>query len=276
MAISGESIRLAIQVFMDSLVTESLRYAFFGILLWGMIHCLLKTRLQNRIIAGWPNESDFKREIIYSISTLFIFSGIGILIVAMLFSGQAVIYHKIERYSIAWFLLSLPFLIILHDAYFYWTHRLLHLPGIYSRFHHTHHRSRQPSPWTAYSFHPVEALVHAGFVPLMLFFIPIHVAILAIFSLHQVIRNLHFHLSIETMPCGFAKHWFWGRFTTSTHHHIHHEYSRDNYGLWFTWWDRICKTEHPEYLARFEKVTVNSTKNSKSDQSRVDPSQAKY
>ena len=67
-------------------------------------------------------------------------------------------------------------------------------------------------------------------------------------------RNAHGHLSIETMPSGFARHWLGGRFTT-THHHLHHETAQGNYELWFTWWDRWMGTERGDYHARFEKVT---------------------
>ncbi|MFM2120982.1 MAG: hypothetical protein RL722_2450, partial [Pseudomonadota bacterium] len=59
----------------------------------------------------------------------------------------------------------------------------------------------------------------------------------------------------EIMPAGFVSHWFWGRFTTTTHHHLHHETARGNYGLWFTWWDRLCGTERADYRARFARVT---------------------
>jgi sterol desaturase/sphingolipid hydroxylase (fatty acid hydroxylase superfamily) len=39
--------------------------------------------------------------------------------------------------------------------------------------------------------------------------------------------------------------------TTTTHHDLHHAQAGWNYGLYFTWWDRLMGTEHPEYHARF-------------------------
>ena len=221
---------------------------------------LLRRRLAHRVISEWPKPADLRREIIYSLSTLAIFSAVGVLIVGMLFCGTAVVYGDPAQYGWAWMVLSLPLIIFMHDSYFYWTHRLLHMKWAYKRFHLLHHRSSQPSPWTAYSFHPVEAIIHAIYVPLILCLFPVNVGVLMIFSLHQVFRNMHFHLSIETMPKGFARHWLWGRFTTSTHHHLHHESpATGNYGLWFTWWDRFCSTEQTNYLQRFDSVT--QTKN---------------
>jgi sterol desaturase/sphingolipid hydroxylase (fatty acid hydroxylase superfamily) len=38
------------------------------------------------------------------------------------------------------------------------------------------------------------------------------------------------------------------------HHDLHHSEGRHNFGLYFTWWDRMMGTEHPDYHARFETV----------------------
>ncbi|MBI5277215.1 MAG: sterol desaturase family protein [Burkholderiales bacterium] len=50
----------------------------------------------------------------------------------------------------------------------------------------------------------------------------------------------------------------WGRWLTTTlHHEMHHAYGRHNFGLYFTWWDRWCGTEHPEYRARLAKLVAD-------------------
>ena len=41
---------------------------------------------------------------------------------------------------------------------------------------------------------------------------------------------------------------------TTTHHDLHHSAGNYNYGLYFTWWDRMMGTEHPEYKERFRAV----------------------
>jgi Delta7-sterol 5-desaturase len=146
-------------------------------------------------------------------------------------------------------------MILWHDFYFYWTHRLLHRPWWLRHVHAVHHRSRNPSPWAAYAFHPLEAVINGLVTPLALCVAPLHGGVVLLFAIHQIVRNAHGHAAIETMPRGFARHWLWGRFTTTTHHHLHHETAQGNYGLWFTWWDRWCGTERPEYLARFDRAT---------------------
>lgn len=35
-----------------------------------------------------------------------------------------------------------------------------------------------------------------------------------------------------------------------THHDMHHASGNSNFGLYFTWWDRMMGTEHPQYLAK--------------------------
>ena len=83
-------------------------------------------------------------------------------------------YWKISDYGRGWFFGSIVCAIFLHGAYFYWAHRLMHHPRIYRHLHLVHHKSVNPSPWAAYAFHPVEAVLEAGIVPLLLLVMPLH------------------------------------------------------------------------------------------------------
>jgi Delta7-sterol 5-desaturase len=241
-----------------SIYAEGARYALGALLVWLLLHVLLRRRLSHRLIAGWPAAHDILRELSYSLSTTLVFASLGMGVFAMLISGHVVIYRDPGRYGWLWLFASLPAMILWHDVYFYWTHRLLHTPWLLRRVHHVHHRSRNPSPWAAYAFHPVEAIINGLVVPLALMIVPLHGGVIFLFGIHQILRNAHGHAAVEIMPRRFARHRLWGRFTTTTHHHLHHETARGNYGLWFTWWDRWCGTELAEYLPRFEKATQQS------------------
>ena len=46
------------------------------------------------------------------------------------------------------------------------------------------------------------------------------------------------------------------RMAHATHHDLHHTEGRYNFGLYFTWWDRMMGTEHPTYHARFEEAVA--------------------
>ena len=54
---------------------------------------------------------------------------------------------------------------LMHRRAFYWMHRFMHLPGIFKAVHKVHHLSHNPSPWAAFSFHPLEAIIEAGILP---------------------------------------------------------------------------------------------------------------
>lgn len=243
-------------VFWVNFYEDGGRYLACVLLVWGLLHVLLRKRLAHRLISEWPSRADLQREITYSASTLLVVSAGSAVLLAMLVSGWVDIYDDPLKYGWAWLLLSLPVAIVLHDFYFYWTHRLLHTRWLFRHVHGVHHRSRNPSPWASLSFHPVEALIQGAPLPLILLLIPLNDYVVVAYLVHQMLRNAHSHGGVEVLPRAFARHWFWGRFSTTTHHHLHHETAQGNYGLWFTWWDRWFGTERADYLARFDAATA--------------------
>ena len=238
------------------LLDEGWRYVVFSLVLWVLLHRLLKKRLAHRLIGSWPSAADLRREITYSLSSVAVFAAIAAIVLALVVSGHAEIYVDPKKHGVAWLVLSLPLMVIWHDTYFYWVHRLLHTRWLFRHIHGIHHRSRNPSPFAAYAFHPLEALLNGLVTLLPLLVVPMNLAVLVVFELHQVIRNTHSHAAVETLPRGFARHWFWGRFSTTTYHHLHHETAQGNYSLWFTWWDRWCGTARRDYLERYESASL--------------------
>jgi hypothetical protein len=80
-------------------------------------------------------------------------------------------------------------MIVAHDTWFYWTHRAMHRPRLFRVFHRTHHLSRTPTPWTAYSFSVPEALVQGAFVPLFLLLVPTHYLGIVLFLGIQIVQR---------------------------------------------------------------------------------------
>ncbi len=71
----------------------------------------------------------------------------------------------------------------------------------------------------------------------------------------QIGFNVFGHCGYEIFPHGFLRTRF-GRFlNTPTHHAMHHENFRANFGLYFNVWDRLMGTNDPDYTRRFEQVT---------------------
>jgi lathosterol oxidase len=145
-------------------------------------------------------------------------------------------------------------MIFVHDTYFYWTHRLLHWKPLFKTVHVVHHFSNNPTPFSAYAFHPVEALIEIGIVPLIVFTIPYHVTALYFFTAYTLLMNVFGHMGYEFFPKGFASHKILKWHNTATNHNMHHRFVKCNYGLYFNIWDRMMKTNHPKYEEIYDEV----------------------
>jgi lathosterol oxidase len=205
---------------------------------------------RRKIRAETPPVRQMWREFGYSMLTVVIFGSVGAGMALGKQYGLLPIYTDVADFGWLYFIVTLILIIVAHDAYFYWVHRLMHRSKWLWRIHVTHHRSHNPTPWTAYSFDPGEALIHAVFLPVFAALIPMHVTALFLFTAHMMLRNALGHCGYEIFPRRWAEHPILGLITTVTHHDLHHEQGPRNFGLYFTWWDRWMGTEHPEYRAR--------------------------
>jgi lathosterol oxidase len=136
----------------------------------------------NTLLAGWlarrkirddrPDWLQMAGEIVASLRTVVIFSLVGLAIALSEQLSWLAIYDDPFERGLPYFLFNLLALIVLHDAWFYWTHKIMHRPGLFRWFHRLHHRSYNPSPWTSYAFDASEALVNAIYLPLALLLMP--------------------------------------------------------------------------------------------------------
>jgi sterol desaturase/sphingolipid hydroxylase (fatty acid hydroxylase superfamily) len=113
------------------------------------------------------------------------------------------------------------------------------------------------SPWTAFSFHPIEGFIQAIFLPLLLLFLPMNIYVLVFMLVIMSFSSVINHLDIEIYPKWFSKFFFTRWIIGATHHSLHHKQFRYNYGLYFTWWDKWLGTESPYYDEIFERKTNN-------------------
>ena len=120
----------------------------------------------------------FNLEIKNNIYSLFIY----IFIIVLLFY----LYEKdYFNFSFEVSLLIIPYsilLIIFHDTYFYFLHRLIHTKVLYKYIHIDHHKSVYPSVFSAYNFHPIEAILYAFvIIPIFLIELNFYAFLFAIF-----------------------------------------------------------------------------------------------
>ena len=143
-----------------------------------------------------------------------------------------------------WYLpLSVLLYLLVHDTWFYWTHRWMHRPREFRLAHAVHHASRPPTAWAAMSFHPLEAITGAVVIPALVFVIPIHVAMLGVVLLVMTVMGVTNHMGWEMFPRWLVHSRVGQWLITASHHQLHHERYSCNYGLYFRFWDRICKTD---------------------------------
>jgi sterol desaturase/sphingolipid hydroxylase (fatty acid hydroxylase superfamily) len=176
------------------------------------------------------------------------------LIAALDKMGYMRLYWDFPEYGMIWGVLQFFFLVFFYDAYFYWTHRLMHHPRVYRRVHKTHHKNTDPSPLTIFAFHPLENLIE--FLPFVLvpMFLPICWPILFLWQTFDLLNNVLAHLGYEVYPKGWFHLPLLKYKTVSTHHNMHHELFHGNYGLYFTFWDKLMGTEFKDYSSKFAEL----------------------
>ncbi|QFT74943.1 Fatty acid hydroxylase superfamily protein (plasmid) [Ruegeria sp. THAF33] len=234
---------------------DLLRYVVGAGGVYVVVNLGLAARLaRQKIRASGPVSGQIFRELMASLRTVAIFAAVGTLIGLGSRAGVIEIYDEIADYGFAYFAASIIVLIVAHDAWFYWSHRLLHHRALFRRLHKLHHRSHNPTPFTSYSFDVGEAVVNAVFLPLALLLLPAHPVALFVFVTHMILRNALGHCGIEVFPVRSNGKPLIGWLTSVTHHDLHHSQGRWNMGLYFTWWDRWMGTEHPDYHERFAAV----------------------
>ena len=242
--------RLAIE-FRSNLVEETSRYLVAAFGMAGFLALFWRYGLSGRKIqVRHATAADRRRELLTSLRTTLVFAVAGMLSYIGVISGVMTIYAPITWSGMPYMLATLVGLILAHDTYFYWTHRMMHHPKLFRWFHRTHHRSITPTPFTAYAFDLPEAIVQSLIVPLWLLVVPMYPLSVFLFMAFQILRNVMGHAGVELMPRRLADSRWFGWINATTHHDLHHSSFRYNYGLYFTWWDRLMSTEHPEYRAR--------------------------
>lgn len=234
------------------------KYFFVAAPVFLIFYVLLKKQISyKKIQLKFPKLSDYGREIFFSTLSVIIFSFPPLFLLYVdTIRPHTTFYTNISDYGWLYFICAFPIMIFLHDAYFYWAHRLMHHPKLFKIFHLVHHKSNNPSPWAAYSFHPLEAVVESLIFAIFLFTIPVHSVHLTLFFIFSLVYNVYGHLGFELYPRGFNKHWLGKWLNTSVAHNMHHKYFNANYGLYFTIWDRLMGTLNENYDETFEEVTA--------------------
>ena len=245
--------------FLQDLVPETIRYFLFAGVTFLVFYVIgRKFFFRVKIQQKFPASKHMWRELRYSLLSLVIFALNGLFVMTCYHNGMTRIYSDIHAHSWGYFVFSILIFIIAHDFYFYWTHRFMHWKKIYPHVHKVHHLSHDPTPWAAYAFHPLEAVIQAAIFPILVFIVPVHLLAVLAWGLYQAGLNVMGHSGFELFPSGFTSGAITKWHNTSTHHNMHHKYATSNFGLYFNFWDRIMGTNHAKYTETFEQVKTQA------------------
>jgi len=194
------------------------------------------------------------REIFNTVLNLLIFGGMGFLVGMLMDHNILQVQSTMPQTSVEYVILFVTFIgaLAVHDFYFYWTHRFLHVPFVFKHVHRWHHQSHAVNAWSAFSFHPLEGLIQIGVVPLVALIFSPHLGVLILFTFFLLFISVYGHCGYELRP---NKAPAFRMFNTSLHHYQHHKFVRYNFGIYLNWWDKWFKTENPSYEQDFEKLS---------------------
>ncbi len=210
-----------------------------------------KIRIQEKERA---NVNHFKHDLGFSASTFLVFAIMDVLLLYSESKGYTKLYFDISDYGYVWLGVSFFLVLFIDDMFFYWSHRAMHLPRFYKFFHKVHHESTDPSPLTAFAFHPSEAVIENMMHFVLPFLLPLHFGIIIAWQIFSMLNNVLGHLGYEIYPKIWVKLPILQFKTASTHHNMHHQLFNGNYALYFTWWDKWMGTEFKDYESRHEQI----------------------
>ena len=170
---------------------------------------------------------------------------------ALLFWAMANGYAPVITFASnpIWFV-ALFFLIPVWESfYFYWIHRLLHVPFLYKHVHALHHRNINVGPWSGLSMHPAEHIIFLGSV-LIHFIVPAN-------PVHILYHLQYYALTAATTHTGFEGLLIKdkNRLALGTfHHQMHHRYFECNYGSLEIPWDKLFGSFHDGTEAANERI----------------------
>jgi Delta7-sterol 5-desaturase len=233
-----------------------LRYLLPAGLAYFILWILLRAKLNKRRTGKRaPRPGQMLSEFTQSIVSICIFACISVLIHMSKVNGLTKIYDQVSDYGFVYLVFSIIAVILLHDTYFYWTHRLSHHRAVYRILHSVHHQSINTTPWTSHYFGIIETIVQGMFMLILVFVMPLHLYAIIFFVVHGTLYDTFIHTGYEILPERVKNSFFFRHWVTSTHHSIHHQKPHYNFSFYFRFWDKLMKTEDPHYEKRFTELT---------------------
>jgi Delta7-sterol 5-desaturase len=209
--------------------------------------CLINTALscflfpsikKGKVLDTGPiSKNQYQREIGLSLITIAIF-GLGVIFPWGLLQLEWA--HLAEKPSFIQIFIEVIILFFWNELHFYVNHRLLHTP-LLRRFHKAHHQSMTTTPWTTYSFHPVESMMLGSVLILPMLVHDFSIEALVSVPIFSFVINQIGHANYDWFP---ESRFF--LFQGARRDQQHHEKIHGNFGFALDWLDRWLKTSLPD------------------------------
>ena len=170
-------------------------------------------------------------------SGVLIWTGYEVLLFWAMANGWAPVLTWAD--SPVWFIALFLLIPLWESFYFYWIHRLLHVPFLYKRVHSLHHRNINVGPWSGLSMHPLEHLIFLG-SGLIHFIVPASPVHILYHMQYLALTAATTHTGFEGLVVKDKNRLKLGTF----HHQMHHRYFECNYGSLEVPWDRVFGSFH--------------------------------
>lgn len=137
---------------------------------------------------------------------------------------------------------EIPILFLWNEIHFYACHWLLHRRWFMKNVHYVHHRSKEPTVYSVFSFHWIEAFMLGTVIFFPLLIHSFHILSILSLPVMSIILNLMGHSNHESESEKDTE--AVSRFTFR--HTMHHKWSGGNFGFMLPWLDQLFHTSLPK------------------------------
>ena len=174
-----------------------------------------------------------REELLLSALSIVIFAAQAAGLVWLLRQGWLSVDWQRSPWHLLW---ELPVLYLWNEVHFFVIHRALHSKPLYRSVHIWHHRSVITTPFSAYSFHPVESFLLGSVMPLALLLHPFSPWALLGLTVMSLILNVSGHLPYEQIH--ERSQLFRRLLAHSRYHNRHHREFHTHHAFSLAWLDR--------------------------------------
>ena len=247
---------------MNTILYQQVPFLITQLILLNIFYTLLYKKkfpyFKNQKISNHPfpweeNPEKFKKDL-PKIIFLYLFNFVFLVLIGQIVFSPLYKVRIDQSYpSFLETLLGILIFTFYEDFNFYWSHRFLHLPFMYSKIHKIHHTYFNVFHLNCVYTHPLEFLL-ANFIPASLgmavcgpYF---HFCTYTVFMVFRIFETHEAHGGYE-FPLSIFKVNPWG--IESNYHNFHHLKNIGNYSTFFFLWDSIFGTN--KYYFEVENTT---------------------